>query len=89
MISVLLVLLRAKEVAKFIKFQEKEMEDFVAEREELIKVHEEKMAAMKRRHWDEEVEVEKEFNAELTRLMEKYSPQNSKDAAEVQEGMVK
>ncbi|XP_022947597.1 protein SUPPRESSOR OF GENE SILENCING 3-like [Cucurbita moschata] len=80
---------RAKEVAKFIKFQEKEMEDFVAEREELIKVHEEKMAAMKRRHWDEEVEVEKEFNAELTRLMEKYSPQNSKDAAEVQEGMVK
>lgn len=56
------------------------MEDFVTERENLIKVHEEKMAAMKRKHWDEEVELEKEFNAELTQLMEKYSPQCSKDA---------
>ena len=69
-----------EDVARFIKFQEKEIEDFVAEREELIKAHEERMAAMKRRHWNEEVELEKGFNVELARLMEKYSPQSSKDA---------
>lgn len=73
-------LLRAEEVAKFIKFQEKEMAEFEVEREELIKVHEEKMVAMKQRHWEEEVKLEEEFNAELTRLMDKYSPQSSKDA---------
>lgn len=50
------------------------MEDFVGERDKLIKSHEEKMAAMRRRHWEEEVELEKEFDADLTRLMEKYSP---------------
>ncbi|KAG7011098.1 Protein SUPPRESSOR OF GENE SILENCING 3, partial [Cucurbita argyrosperma subsp. argyrosperma] len=71
---------RAEDIAKLIKFQEKEIEDFVSEREELIKAHEERMAAMKRRHWNEEVELEKGFNAELARLMEKYSPQSSKDA---------
>lgn len=71
---------RAEEVAKFIKFQEKEIAEFEVEREELIKVHEEKMVAMKQRHWEEEVKLEEEFNAELTRLMDKYSPQSSKDA---------
>lgn len=77
-------LLRGEDVAKFIQFQEKEMEEFVAEREELIKVHGENMAAMKRRHWDEEVELEKEFNAELTQLMAKYSPHTTAKDAEVQ-----
>ncbi|KAA0063087.1 protein SUPPRESSOR OF GENE SILENCING 3 [Cucumis melo var. makuwa] len=71
---------RAEDLAKFIKFQEKEMAEFVVEREELIKAHEDKMAAMKRRHWDEEVVLEEEFNAELTRLMEKYTPESSKSA---------
>lgn len=75
---------RGEDVAKFIQFQEKEMEEFVAEREELIKVHGENMAAMKRRHWDEEVELEKEFNAELTQLMAKYSPHTTAKDAEVQ-----
>lgn len=73
-------MLRAEDLAKFIKFQEKEMAEFVVEREELIKAHEDKMAAMKRRHWDEEVVLEEEFNAELTRLMEKYTPESSKSA---------
>lgn len=63
-----------EEIAKYIKVQDREMEDFVEERDKLIKVHGEKMAAMKRRHWDEEVELEKEFNAELTQLMDKYTP---------------
>lgn len=64
---------RVEEVAKFIKFQDKEMENFVAEREELIRAHEEKVVAMKQRHWEEEVGLEKEFDDELSKLMEKYT----------------
>ncbi|KAA8531280.1 hypothetical protein F0562_005989 [Nyssa sinensis] len=65
---------RAEEIAKFIVCQDKEMEEFVEEREKLIETHEDKKIAMKRRHWEEEVELEKEFDAELNRLMEKYTP---------------
>lgn len=66
------------EIAKFIEFQEQEMEVFVAERDKLIEVHQEKMAAMKQRHWREEVELEKEFDAELSNLMSKYTPDPDK-----------
>ncbi|GMI92843.1 SUPPRESSOR OF GENE SILENCING 3 [Hibiscus trionum] len=69
---------RADEIAKFIKFQEEEMEAFAAERERLISVHEKKMVDMRRRHREEEVELEKEFDTELSLLMEKYTPDNSK-----------
>ncbi|PPR95380.1 hypothetical protein GOBAR_AA25284 [Gossypium barbadense] len=65
---------RADEIAKFIKLQDEEMEAFVSERDKLITVHEEKMAAMRQRHWQAEVELEKEFDTELSRLMEKYTP---------------
>jgi flagellar basal body rod protein FlgC len=65
---------RAEEIANYIKFQEEEMEAFVKERDKLIEVQEEKKAAMKRRQWEEEVELEKAFNAELTQLMDQYSP---------------
>ncbi|KAF5469669.1 hypothetical protein F2P56_013724 [Juglans regia] len=71
--------LRVEEIEKYIKLQDREMEDFAEERDKLIKVHEEKMAAMKRRHWEEEVELEKEFNAELTQLMDKYTPPQRPD----------
>lgn len=54
------------------------MEAFVSERDKLITVHEETMAAMRQRHWQEEVELEKEFDTEFSRLMEKYSPDSSK-----------
>ncbi|PPD92341.1 hypothetical protein GOBAR_DD10706 [Gossypium barbadense] len=69
---------RADEIAKFIKFQDEEMQAFVAERDKLIKAHEEKMVGMRERHWQEEVELEKEFDAELSHLMEKYTPDGSK-----------
>ncbi|XP_022774792.1 protein SUPPRESSOR OF GENE SILENCING 3-like [Durio zibethinus] len=69
---------RADEIAKFIKFQDEEMEAFVGERDKLIKAHEEKMAAMRQRHWQEEVELEKVFDTELSHLMEKYTPDTSK-----------
>ncbi|GMI81161.1 SUPPRESSOR OF GENE SILENCING 3 [Hibiscus trionum] len=68
---------RADEIAKFIKFQDEEMEAFVAEREQLISVHEKKMVDMRRRHREEEVELEKEFDTEFSRLMEKYTPDGS------------
>ncbi|XP_030471641.1 protein SUPPRESSOR OF GENE SILENCING 3-like [Syzygium oleosum] len=62
-----------EEIAEFIQLQEKEMEEFVAKREMLEKGHEDKLVAMKKRHWDEEVELEKEFKTQLTQLMESYS----------------
>lgn len=64
---------RLEEVDNFIKYQEREMEDFVEERDMLIKTHGDDKAAMKRRHWEEEVELEKEFDTKLTQLMDKYS----------------
>ncbi|KAF3444205.1 hypothetical protein FNV43_RR13895 [Rhamnella rubrinervis] len=72
---------RAEEIAKFIKFQDKEMEEFVLERDILIKSHEEKMNAMRRRHLEEEVELEKELDGKLTELMEKYTPHHPEDSA--------
>ncbi|CAB4278631.1 unnamed protein product [Prunus armeniaca] len=68
---------KSAEIDNFIKSQEKEMEEFVEERDMLIKAHEDNRAAMKRRHWEEEVELEKDFDAKLTQLMEKYSPHRS------------
>ncbi|KAK4567256.1 hypothetical protein RGQ29_003172 [Quercus rubra] len=65
---------RAEEIEKFIQCQDKEMEVFVSQRDNLVKIHEEKIAAMKKRHWEEEVELEKEFDAELAQLMSQYSP---------------
>ncbi|KAK9291742.1 hypothetical protein L1049_019692 [Liquidambar formosana] len=70
---------RAEEVAKFIKFQDKEIEEFVTEREKLIEIHEGRKVEMKRRHWEEEVELEREFDAELSRLMEKYTPHHPEE----------
>lgn len=68
---------RAEEVARFIKLQDEEMENFVKAREELIRAHEEKGLAMKQRHWEEEVGLEKEFDDELSKLMEKYTSDRS------------
>lgn len=73
---------RVEKIANFIKVQKKERGDFEAERDKLFQEHEEKMAAMRKRHWEEEFKLEKEFDAELERLMEKYTPHSSKDATD-------
>lgn len=52
----------------------KEVEDFEAEREKLIRSHEEKKVELRRKYLADEVELEKEFDAVLTKLMEKYTP---------------
>ena len=61
-------------MAKFIK-----CEEFVAESEKLIKLHEDKIIAMKQKYLEEEVELEKEFGAELDQLMDKYTPHGSEE----------
>ncbi|XP_042374481.1 protein SUPPRESSOR OF GENE SILENCING 3 homolog [Zingiber officinale] len=66
--------LRKEEIARFINNQAKGVEEFEAEREKLIKVHEEKKVELRRRYLEEEVKLEKEFDDALTKLMEKYSP---------------
>ncbi|XP_061376109.1 protein SUPPRESSOR OF GENE SILENCING 3 [Gastrolobium bilobum] len=66
--------LKMDEYLKFVEVQDKEMENFVAEKEKLYHAHEESIAAMRLRHWEEEVQMEKMFDEELTKLMEKYSP---------------
>ena len=68
---------RMDDYLKFVEVQDKEMENFVGEKEKLLLAHEESIAAMRRRHWEEEVQMEKKFDEELTKLMEKYSPSHS------------
>ncbi|KAK7358739.1 hypothetical protein VNO77_00677 [Canavalia gladiata] len=57
----------------FVEFQDKEMENFVAEEEKLRQAHKDNIAAMTRRHWEEKVQLEERFSEELAKLMEKYS----------------
>ncbi|XP_014505554.1 protein SUPPRESSOR OF GENE SILENCING 3 [Vigna radiata var. radiata] len=64
---------RVDEYLKFVEFQDKEMENFVAEEEKLRKAHKENVAAMIKRHWEEKVQLEESFNEGLSKLMEKYS----------------
>lgn len=59
-------------MSSFIEFQEKEMEEFVEEREQLIKEQEKKIAEMKRRHYEEMLDLEKEFDEALEQLMDKH-----------------
>ncbi|CAJ1974736.1 unnamed protein product [Sphenostylis stenocarpa] len=70
--------LKVDEYLKFVEVQDKEMENFVAEKEKLLHAHEVGYAAMKRQHWEEEVQHEQKFDEELAKLMEKYSPSESK-----------
>ncbi|TKY60503.1 Zinc finger-XS domainprobable mediator of RNA polymerase II transcription [Spatholobus suberectus] len=64
---------KVDEYLKFVEFQDKEMENFVAEEEKLRQAHKDNIAAMTRRYWEEKVQLEETFNEELAKLMEKYS----------------
>ncbi|PHT36535.1 hypothetical protein CQW23_24235 [Capsicum baccatum] len=52
---------------------DKEMEEFMEEREILVKTHEYRIAALRCKHWEQEVEPERKVDLELAKLMEKYS----------------
>ncbi|CAA2934351.1 SUPPRESSOR OF GENE SILENCING 3 [Olea europaea subsp. europaea] len=69
---------REEKIEKFIRLQDEEMEEYVAGREKLMKAHEERMVSLRRKHLEEEVALEKEFDEEFNRLMEKYTPHDSK-----------
>ncbi|KAJ0977241.1 hypothetical protein J5N97_012715 [Dioscorea zingiberensis] len=65
---------RKEEIARFIDKQIKGVEEFEDEREKLIHAHKDKKLELKKRQMMEEVELEKEFDAALTRLMQKFTP---------------
>ncbi|CAD6268066.1 unnamed protein product [Miscanthus lutarioriparius] len=66
--------LRKDHVQKFIDCQVKDVAEFEAERDELIKIHEEKKMKLKKEYMEKELELEKELDAALTGLMEKHKP---------------
>ncbi|KAG5248521.1 protein SUPPRESSOR OF GENE SILENCING [Salix suchowensis] len=66
---------RVKDISRFIKIQDKEMEEFKAERKKLIRRHEDEKAALMKIYWEELLGLEKEFENELTLLIDKYTPQ--------------
>lgn len=72
---------RQEEIARFIHTQSKGIEEFEAEREKLVRGHDEKKAELKRKYLAAEVELEKELDAALTQLMEKYTPRPSEPSA--------
>ncbi|KAK8699188.1 hypothetical protein V6N13_115282 [Hibiscus sabdariffa] len=54
--------------------QEKKMEEFEAEREKLMKSHQDRRLAITQRYWEELIELEEGFEKELIFLMGKYNP---------------
>ncbi|XP_031490684.1 protein SUPPRESSOR OF GENE SILENCING 3 homolog isoform X1 [Nymphaea colorata] len=52
--------------------QSKEMEEYELERQKLIKEHDEIRTQFKRKQLEQEVELEKEFKAAMTQLLDKY-----------------
>lgn len=49
------------------------MDNFAEERDKLLKDLEDRKAVLKQQRHEEDVKLEKEFDEELARLMEKYS----------------
>ncbi|XP_011007984.1 PREDICTED: protein SUPPRESSOR OF GENE SILENCING 3-like isoform X3 [Populus euphratica] len=65
---------RVKDINRFIKIQDKEMEEFEAERKKLIRRHGDEKAALMKIYWEELLVLEKEFEDELTLLIDKHTP---------------
>ncbi|KAH7844883.1 hypothetical protein Vadar_032633 [Vaccinium darrowii] len=59
------IYIREEDFVKFVKSQDKEMEKFVSEREKLGKTYEDNKISMKQRHFEEELQLEKDFDAAL------------------------
>lgn len=56
-----------------ISSQQDDMNHFVEERDRLLRDLEDRKAEIRKRRYEEDVKLEKDFNEELDRLMEKYS----------------
>ena len=49
-----------EKISSFTKIQEKEMKRFEAEKEKLLLIHADKKLALKKKQWQEEIELEKD-----------------------------
>lgn len=49
------------------------MDKFAEERDKILKDLEDRKAELKKKRYEEDVKLEREFNEDLARLMEKYS----------------
>ncbi|XP_039125123.1 protein SUPPRESSOR OF GENE SILENCING 3 homolog [Dioscorea cayenensis subsp. rotundata] len=65
---------RKEEIARFINKQVRGIEEFEEEREKLIRAHKDKKVELKKKQMMQEVELEKDFDAALTKLMQKFTP---------------
>ncbi|XP_045817482.1 protein SUPPRESSOR OF GENE SILENCING 3-like [Trifolium pratense] len=68
-----------EKISSFIKSQDKDMRQFEAERDDILKINEEKKLALKKKYWQELVELEKELENELSELMNKYTLSQSQE----------
>ncbi|KAH6796772.1 hypothetical protein C2S52_021326, partial [Perilla frutescens var. hirtella] len=71
---------RAEEISRFIELQDKDLEEFTSKRDNLVQTHKERMSELKRKQrelWDEEMALEKDFDEQLNKLMEEYTPTQS------------
>ena len=59
---------------KFIDCQVKDVAEFEAKRDELIKGHGEKKMKLQKEYMEKKLELEEDLNATLTGLMEKHKP---------------
>ncbi|TKY71317.1 Zinc finger-XS domainprobable mediator of RNA polymerase II transcription [Spatholobus suberectus] len=70
---------KVENISSFPKPQDKEMKQFEAEKDKIIQIHEEKKLALKKKQWQEQVELEKELENKLTQLMDKYTTDQSQE----------
>lgn len=68
-------------IEKFIENQEKDVEEFEARREDLIRAFEEKKMKMRQQHLTEELELEQDFDASLSSLIDEYAQSSVQNSA--------
>ncbi|KAK7246831.1 hypothetical protein RIF29_41701 [Crotalaria pallida] len=70
---------RLENISSFTRLHDKEMRQFEAKRDNLIKIHEEKKMALKKKLLQEQLELEKELENDLTQLMDNYTSDLSQE----------
>ncbi|KAL1814117.1 hypothetical protein ACET3Z_024182 [Daucus carota] len=70
---------RINKGATLILSQQKEMDNFAEERDKLLNNLETRKAELKRQRFEEDVRLEKKFDADLSQLMERYTRGNAPD----------
>lgn len=73
---------RAEEAEKLIKLQDRDLKAYTAKRDALMEAHKQQLMDLKRRHREEEMSLEKDFDAKFDKLLEEYSPGASKQGGD-------